>query len=385
MQFIKSLFCLQGFDNRSRFFTIYSTIFILFIILTPIFSNNIILYIVSITLLTLVLSFSVLRRLNDAKLDKKWLLAPTLTFIIVATVIVFTDFNNNYYLLIIPILSSAALLTYRSSRQLNYILGYFGPIDMSEYQAENDQCINSKLRIEPTVINTPLDIDDTFQSTTQQHEALNNSDEYKLDERNRAKIKQKSDLGEIIRLQLLNNKKVQFILLGIVGITLIIVIVFQLVEYLNKPNVRLRQDNLTQQFGNTKKISQRNNPLPMPDNYTLYLSKDNGLIINWIADEVQQSTLWSQKTAKGDVSCQAISFDKGESIRTLLVQVEHTDINGTNSNTSYYANFSPLDSEVLIKALAFRNNFALCGYHFSLKGSQAVLGTNEQYGQWLNN
>ena len=124
----------------------------------------------------------------------------------------------------------------------------------------------------------------------------------------------------------------------------------------------------------------RKHPLTMPDNYTLYLSEHQGITINWQADEVSEGLLWSQLTAQGDTSCQQISFNKGESIRTLSVDV------GTSAgtNTDYYASFSPLDSKELIQALAFRGSFSLCGYDFSLKGSQAALGTNERYAKWVD-
>ena len=112
----------------------------------------------------------------------------------------------------------------------------------------------------------------------------------------------------------------------------------------------------------------------------MYLSQHRGISINWQADEVSDTVLWSQLTAQGDESCKVISFNKGEPIRTLSVQVVNS--NGTNIN--YFADFSPLDSKALIQALAFRGNFTLCGYDFSLKGSQEALGKNEQYAQWVD-
>ena len=80
-------------------------------------------------------------------------------------------------------------------------------------------------------------------------------------------------------------------------------------------------------------------------------------------------------SGSGDKSCQTISFNKGEAIRPIGVLVD----NGSD----YFASFSPLDSKELIQALAFRGNFSLCGYNFSLKGSQAVLGKNSQYAPFL--
>ena len=116
--------------------------------------------------------------------------------------------------------------------------------------------------------------------------------------------------------------------------------------------------------------------LDMPDKFSLYQSEFNGIIIYWQADTMADTKLWSQQTAQGDKSCKEISFNKGKSIRTQTVLVENKE--------NYYANFSPLDSEELIQALAFRGNFSLCGYKFSLKGSQAALSKNAHYSDLLS-
>jgi hypothetical protein len=184
----------------------------------------------------------------------------------------------------------------------------------------------------------------------------------------------------MIRLTLLSNKKAQLILAAIVGLTLIGVASSWVVKYLNSDNETGLENTVNQQASTASKNISRSNPLSMPDNYTLYLSEHQGISINWQADEVATAVLWSQLTTQGDESCKEISFNKGEPIRTLSVHVESAD----GLNTNYFANFSPLDSKTLIQALAFRGNFSLCGYNFSLKGSQAALGGNPQYSQWVD-
>ena len=123
-------------------------------------------------------------------------------------------------------------------------------------------------------------------------------------------------------------------------------------------------------------FSNKGQLLAMPDNFNLYLSTFQGIIIHWQADQVESGELWSQATATGDESCQAIKFNKGSSLRPLNVLVE----NGSD----YYASFSPMDSKELVRALAFRGKFSLCGYSFSLKGSQAALGKNNNYAHYLD-
>jgi len=376
VQFLKSLFCLQGFDNRPRFFAICSAIYVIFIMLASAFAGSFVISLVLLVLFSLMLALASLRRLHDAKLNKNWLLAPSLTFALVAMIIIFSEQNSSYYLLIIPALCSAVLLTYPSNTKLNFILGYYGPVDMREYQQDTHQGKQAKFRIEPTLVSdNATNFDNNAQSALQVNEVNQNSYSQNIDS-----FSKQADIGEMIRLKLLSNKKAQLVVATIVGLTLIGVATSWLINYLNATNETLAEANPNQQVDNATPTISRNHPLTMPDNYTLYLSEHRGISINWQADEVNDSVLWSQLTGQGDESCKEISFNKGEPIRTLSVQVVNS--NGTNIN--YFADFSPLDSKALIQALAFRGNFTLCGYDFSLKGSQEALGKNEQYAQWVD-
>ncbi len=376
MQFLKSLFCLQGFDNRARFFAICSTLYVVFIMLTSAFSGSFFISLVLLVPFSIVLALASLRRLHDAKLNKNWLLAPSLTFVLVAMIIILSEQNSSYYLLVIPTLCSAVLLTYPSNTKLNFILGYYGPVDMSEYQQEAHQSKQTKFRIEPTLIgDNAANFDNNIQSALQVNAV--DSDIYSQKQES---YSEQADIGEMIRLKLLNNKKAQLVVAAIVGITLIGVTVSWLVNYFTATDNTLGGGTPNQQVVISEPAISRNHQLNMPDNYTLYLSEYQGISINWQADEVNETFLWSQLTGQGDESCKEISFNKGEPIRTLSVQVVKSG--GTNIN--YFADFSPLDSKALIQALAFRGNFTLCGYDFSLKGSQAALGTKEQYAQWVD-
>lgn len=340
------------------------------------FMGDFVISIVLIVIFSVVLALASLRRLHDAKLNKNWLLAPSLTFALIAMIIVFSEQSSSYYLLIIPALCSAVLLTYPSANNLTFILGYFGPVDMREYQQEAHQGKHKKFRIEPTLVSdNTVSFDNNVQSALQEH----NGDLDTYAQRNESHHKQ-TDIGELIRLKLLSNKKAQLAVVAIIGLTFISVATSWLVNYLKAKDNTSAENIMSHAKVNAEQELSRSNPLTMPDNYTLYLSEHQGISINWQADEVSDSVLWSQLTAQGDDSCKEISFNKGEPIRTLSVKVENSD--GININ--YFANFSPLDSKALIQALAFRGNFTLCGYNFSLKGSQAALGKNTQYAQWVD-
>ncbi len=367
MQFLKSLFCLQGFDNRTRFSAICSAVYVIYIMLASAFIGMFFISFLLLVLFTSVLALTSLRRLHDAKLNKNWLFAPSLTFALIALIIIVSEQHSSYYLLIIPALCSSVLLTYPSAVKRNFILGYDGPVDMKEYQPETHLGKEAKFRIEPSLvgdnsINFNHDESPVMQTSPAGGASLYNK---------------QADIGEMIRLKLLGNKKAQFAIVAVIVLTLIGVTASWLMSYLNTPTQAITEDKVNQQAAN---IETREHPLTMPDNYTLYLSEHKGITISWQADQLNDTILWSQLTTQGDESCKQISFNKGTSIRTLSVQVAK----GIGINSDYYASFSPLDSQALIQALAFRSNFTLCGYDFSLKGSQAVLGKNEQYSQWIN-
>lgn len=383
MQFLKSLFCLQGLDNRTRFFAICSAVYVIFIMLISAFTGNTFISLTILALFVPLLAFTSLRRLKDAKLNKNWLFVPNLLFVITALIIIFSEQNGSYYLLIIPALCLAVLLTYPSVIKKNsipprYILGYFGPIDMTEYQQIAHQGKQAKFRIEPSLVGdnslsiNPQSFNSEEQTVWQSHEETSYN-----------KNGQKIDLGEKIRLKLVKNGKAQLAIAIILTIMLVSFCASWLMKSLSNDEPPQTSQESVKVIENTRNILDRMHPLTMPDNFSLFLSQHRGIIINWQADEVSTPLLWSQSSAQGEESCQQITFNKGNPIRTLMVSVEKNTLEGSGIYNNYFASFSPLDSKVLIQALAFRGKFSLCGYDFSLKGSQAALGKNKQYADWV--
>ncbi|MDX2368098.1 MAG: hypothetical protein QNK36_06790 [Colwellia sp.] len=381
MQFLKSLFCLHGVDNRTRFFAICGAAYVIFIMLISAFTGKAFISLTILALFTSILAFTSLRRVKDAKLNKIWLFAPNILFVLTALVIIFSEKNSSYYLLIVPALCLAVLLTYPSVRNknsspLNYILGYYGPVDMSEYQQTTHQGKQAKFRIEPSLVgDNSVNINSKSLSSDEQAVWQNNETTSPYGQND-----QKIDLGEIIRLKLVNNKKVQLAIAIILTITLVSVCASWIMKNLSNDEPSKTSQESAKLIENTL---ERKHPLAMPDNFSLFLSQHQGIIINWQADEVSTPLLWSQSSAQGEKSCQQISFNKGNPIRTLMVKVENSTTVASGIYNNYFASFSPLDSKALIQALAFRGSFSLCGFDFSLKGSQAALGKNKQYADWV--
>jgi len=389
VQLLRSLFCTNGFDNRVRFLTISGALYLVFIMLASAFTSQIILSVIIMAVFGIILALTTLRRLHDALLNKNWLFAPTLSFLLVAMTIIFSQQHSSYYLLFIPALCSATLLTYASKMATSeqvYTLGYIGPVDMSEYQQSTHLGKSAKFRIEPSLVaDVSVDLEQNQHQQTVTTEYLANHTQQ--NSQNFAQhlaqaSNSQADIGEQIRLNFLANKKAQIILLSLLGVTLAVIVASMAISFFSSTFAHEQAEVIPpQQVGfSLSQYQQRAHPLAMPDNFTLFLSPHQGLIINWQADEVNEGLLWSQVSSKGDQSCQQITFNKGNAVRTLAVEVSSQQ----GVNTDYYASFSPLDSQVLIQALAFKNSFLLCGYKFSLKGSQAALGKHERYANLID-
>jgi hypothetical protein len=375
--FLQSVFCLKGSDHRNRFFAFTIIALLGFIFFSVIFSGYLVLIIVVLLILTALLTCSTKRRLHDAKLNKNWQLVPGSLFLLTGVLSVFIESSSSYYLLILPALSSALLLTYpskSSKTNTHYILGYCGPIDLSIYIKAPVVMQSQNQRIEPTLI-SGVDSERVYISEPSPEQAISTADAscFEINDK-------QIDIGELIRLKFLSNRKLQLGVIASVVLVFIIVLINSAFTSINQKDINIVDPELSEPKVlstniNNNIIANKSHLLAMPDSFNLYLSEYRGIIIHWQADQVADGELWSLLSASGDKSCQSITFNKGSEIRPIAVLVE----NGSD----YFASFSPLDSGELIQALAFRGKFSLCGYSFSLKGSQAVLGKHNQYANFL--
>jgi hypothetical protein len=358
---LKSLFCFLGYDNRKRYAAIIFSSYFIFILTSAIFSNQTIMASLFLILFSLINTLTTKRRLYDAQLNKTWIIAPNVLFFFIGLFIIFSHSGASYWLLLIPILLSSLLLTYKANKHRNYMFGYNGPIDLTMFTTANN---HTKSRVEPTfqqsVSTDPIESNSVhFNNKSSSRATINESEQM-------ASLKENSnDIGEIIRLKLFSHKNaivtllilVAFIFLGMISTW--VISSFKTVE-IEPVQKTARSEILQSQY-----------EVSLPDNFSLLMSKFEGGIIRWQGEEAQDKIMWQQATAQGDSSCSTIVFKKGDKIRTLSVKQDTTG--------HYFAYFSPLDSKVLIKNIAFKGNFSLCGYTFSLKGSQAALGKHPYY------
>ncbi|WNC71388.1 hypothetical protein RGQ13_14820 [Thalassotalea psychrophila] len=252
-----------------------------------------------------------------------------------------------------------------------YVMGYCGPVDLSELsepvKVERKPLSN---RIEPSLFGVTNDQDDELSFYTPKAEPESIEQPAKQPARQAS-----NDLALLINKWLLANQKVAgaaavFILFASAIITSLPFINTAFTEDKDAQAAE-QQATKTVNF-----ITQRQQLLAMPDEFYLLLDQNEGLIVHWQADVIRDAEIWSQASAKGDDSCEVIEFNNGDKIRTINVVVEDSG--------SYYANFSPLDTALVVRSLARRGNFGLCGYNFSLKGSQKALNSNPIYSDYAN-
>jgi hypothetical protein len=363
---LKSLFCLTGSDNRRRFIAIHLSCYFLFTVTTSILSFSSLLSFFALFIFVGICNFSTKRRLNDANLNIKWLLAPAGSFLIAGLIIIMSSNSSSYWLLFFPLVISTLLMTYKSQKH-NHILGYCGNVDLSGYiKQENHQ----ENRIEPTFNRNYVENSQssTYQNASQtfvQQEKRSKNSLYESD----------YDIGETIRLKLLNNKNA---VLTTTILTVLVIIAMTLTSVIASYD---EDENTTQQKNDlstvTKSAPALLHKVMLPDNFSLFASAYNGITIKWEGDSSNTRILWQQLTAQGDDSCMIITYNNGEIIRTLNVTQEN--------NGDYLATFSPLDTKTLIRNIAIRSGFTLCGYRFSLKGSQSTLGKHSYYSTFIGN
>lgn len=373
MLLLQSLFCWVGADNRYRFSFIIALSHLFFIIFSAIFHASFLMSFIGLLFSTIVITCTTKRRLTDGKLTKNWLYIPSLSFAVIGLIIISFNHQVLYWLTLLSASLSSILLTYPSSNNVRYIYGYYGPINLTTEKMTSSR----NQRIEPTLSNHHStnnnvnfnDLDNAEYVSSQKY-----NDRYCNEETTANNATQ--DIGELIRNKLLSNQNSKYVILGLLAIITIAMFTSLILSSsktsespINSPEKNAATDN-TQH-----KITKRSNKITLPDDFSLMTTPYNGLIVHWQADENSEITLWDIRHADGEKSCQSVTFNNDESYRTTIVQVENMN--------EYVAEFSPLDTQSIVKNIAIRGSFTLCGYSFSLKGSQAALGKDDFYAEML--
>ncbi|MGX5175090.1 hypothetical protein ACUR5C_13795 [Aliikangiella sp. IMCC44653] len=393
MAFLKSLICISGCDNGRRFLMISGVVYLLGVSLESALKEALGISLILLLVLASGLLLASVRRVRDAGFNLWLAAAPSLSFLFICVCIGFLEHWSKYILIGLGALISVAfglLSNARKRRNRTYTLGYSGPALARSSEVVSP--IERFSRIEPNLdveSVTEIEAEDkpgfaeksakiaNFDISIESHqldenvhsEALSSEFATSGAQFKKAQISETEASGiqtsglQSIQSWLAQNLKVVFAAVGVVVILGILVISF-IQPDTNEPNQFAEMTPQTE-------VKQRLNKIKMPDNYWLMFDQHKALTIAWQGDFGEDQVIWTAATAQGDESCAKIRFENGESYRLLTA---------TRKNSGdYYADFSPLDSQKLVKAIALRSRFKLCGYEFSLKGTQAIIMANKAY------
>ena len=387
MSLLKSLLCIRGFDNGRRFLLLSLACYGLFFLLSPVLGKAPILLVLLLLVVTPVLGASSMRRIHDAGFATPFAAGAVVIFWICSLGITYIEHIASYSLLVLALLVTLAMTTItnaRVRRNRDYVLGYSGPLNQTE-ESQLAQQRRYYDRIEPTIASSnsganPKPAESNGQGQAGQPEQVANdyieSSLVSESGNNRENFHRASNTGtrqvgwetklgdwfaENLKVSLLGAAAVIIIVIAIVG-----------VNTTDGPD-EVTDPAKTQEIAKEAKL--RNHKIELPDNFFVMLDQYQALTIAWQGDLLSDGEIWLATTALGDAECTEIRFDNGDKYRTMRVEVKNQG--------DYYADFSPVDTLSIIEAIAQKSRFSLCGFDFSLKGTQSILMTNKAYYEYL--
>ncbi|WP_196139323.1 hypothetical protein [Aliikangiella sp. G2MR2-5] len=395
MPLVKSLFCIKGYDNGRRYLAISLACYLLFLMLSSVLAKAPVLLILLLVIASPVILASSMRRIHDAGLATPLAGIPLMVYWLAVFAITYVEHGAIWLLLIVSLLVTLGLALLKDPRQRGpsqYVMGYSGPIAIQSSESVAPQNFE---RIEPTLaghhhedVQDKAQIEnnakteerapvaDLFQSVESETplaaERPHSPQKQFERESHRGYSRSHKGSGWEAALQkwLQENRRIALVALSILSIIIVGIIGFSLLPEDTEKNL----DKGTQ----SKPLPvarERLNKVEMPDNFWVMHDQYDALTIAWQGELKDDGFLWSALTAEGDNSCVEIIFSRQVRFRALQVSVK----NGGD----YYADFSPVDSKELIEAIAKLSQFKLCGYEFSLKGTQAKLMVNKKYSDYL--
>lgn len=372
MPLLKSLFCLKGRDNGRRFLIISLVCYFLLIVLSSVLNQAAILLIMLIAITTPILATSAIRRIHDAGFATPLAAIPVAIYWINLFGITYIQHGSRWALLVLAAITTLAMATVsnaRVRRNYVYLLGYHGPVDL---ETSNEAPVQHS-RIEPTIAG---------QKTVDTEHQISQSSKYSpIDDiiptsgsKEREPVKNGWD--QQLALWFNQNQRLSIIIAAMISLATLLIVVMSLAENENTQSTQVNSQQIS-----TPKPKARLNKIEMPDQFWIMLDENDSLTIGWEGDIQTKSDLgennsyWSAYTGKGDQTCVDLHFSLGEKIKTLLVTVK----NGGD----FYADFSPTDTEIIVKSIADKDRFKLCGYEFVLKGTRSLLRKNSKYSEYL--
>lgn len=388
MPLLKSLLCIKGFDNGRRFLVISLSCYLFLLILSPILAKAAILLVILLLVCTPILAASAIRRIHDAGFATPIAIVPVIVFLICVFGVTFMESSASWALLVIAVLVTIAITTMTNAKvssnarvrgAKDYVRGYSGPVNLNNQSIAPGHHYHND-RIEPTLVAAHGDEKGTeFSRDAEQHTGseqfsadIASSDSFRTDAagtelgQTRNNDQWEKKLGD----RLIANRQLSIIVASVIFVAVISIVIGSFFEQ----EVEEQKTKVIQQPV-VEKSKERLNKLEMPDNFWIMLDKFDALTVAWQGDYKSDGQVWSAITGEGDSACVEISFNRVDKYRSMEVSVKN--------NGDYYADFSPVDTQKIVQAIALRDRFKLCGYEFSLKGTQAKLMNNKKYASYF--
>ncbi|WP_299571591.1 hypothetical protein [uncultured Shewanella sp.] len=408
-----SLFCRQGRDNGLRALAIQLSCLAFVLIFALLFSNSAVTLIAAVIALP-ICGLSSLRRVKDAA-KPNLIIAIPLTLLLLFSLSLSLSFPAvvTSILFILAAIVSAGFAWLpapkTNQRKTIYVMGYNGPhIKAGEasgqarrrreptigesghshqhFDAAFDEAQTYEQNFEPgyqqetvyreesdnSVNHSKVNHLGQSQQDGESHYAADDKPTYRVD---RGALESGS-LSELLKSWLIwaqSNQKVLLMVAKGLGIVLAITLFIYLISLLftggevEQEPVEIAPIAQPETINETARVK-------LPDGFWLILQQDV-LVLRWLGDEGDAQPIWRLDTAEGDKRCAELTFNDGSKFRPM--QVDLMADSGTE------ARFSPLDNNQIINNVAMRGSFKLCGYNFSLKGSQATLSSQPAFAKYI--
>ena len=389
----KSLICLRGCDLGWRHLLISGAAYLSLMLLWLLFGSRYFIWLPGMLLLLLVLATSV-RRMRDAGRPLLIAAVAILPWLLVLAALstegVDIYFNIGLGLAVLLHLGLAFIPAVAGSGAINrreYLQGYAGPVDLSPKTPGR--------RVEPTIgataavaTVTTTTITEPYGQTFQTHDdvalepqIVNEAVAADTNMPEDSSWQEPSPPGSLSAMlsgwqqiaRDLMQQAWQYRKALSAFVAVLVCITMALVWWFS-PSAAPKVDAPLQAM-DTAQPSVKRQTVKLPDHFSLSLEQDN-LYLSWLGDTLKPGVIWDLASATGDQRCAALQFNDGSQFRPLKVSI-------INGNGLVEAAFSPLDTKALINDIAMRGSIKLCGYDFSLKGSQAALQADNAFSQYL--
>ncbi|MBE8168694.1 MAG: hypothetical protein HAW66_10055 [Shewanella sp.] len=359
---LNSLFCIYGRDSNLRFIAVSAACYLVILLWMLIFGGNTSTFIPAIVA-GVILLLSGYRRTRDAQKPQWWCVTLLVPWLALALSISF-DASSSIWLSI-SLLGFVASLLFTFPKSLSvgrFASGYQGPA----MKVGSNQAASSK-RVEPS-LNAHSYADETTSFVSQE----TTSDNFVDDMLDREPVEQASitaQLNDVIESSPFSKKTI--LLVMVTGFSIVILALLGRSLWISGTSETTSDTRLeiAEQSDNISEVKVR-----FTDGFTLGLAGKK-LSMSWLGDEGDAKALWTLADAKGELNCQVLRFNNGTKYRTMKVE--------RLGDSSTQAWFTPLDTKAILKDVARRNNASLCGYTFSLKGSQSDLSKEPQFRAYI--